>query len=272
MVNFYYREWTSFLNGDNTHASQLERLGRQIKHWEDLTNSNKDVILLGDANVCALSWSSPNYSAQLKDLANHIINFNLSEACEQLINQYTRVEKRGNLIEKSCLDHITTNASSKCSIPEVLTAGSSDHLATMITKYSKELRSQPQTVKKRSYKHFCPQTFIQAIRKISWFDLYMCENVEDAVEIFTQNITGILDKMAPVKTFQMRNNFAPWISENTKEKIKNCDYALQKASQTKQNEDWAKYKQLRNNLNNRKKCRKIKLATKEDGIMCGRSR
>ena len=75
-------------------------------------------------------------------------------------------------------------------------------------------------IKKRCFKNFCPESFINAVRKIRWLDVYLCEDVDNACEMFTNRLTEILDKMAPIKTIQVRSNYLPWMSEATKNKIK----------------------------------------------------
>ena len=70
-------------------------------------------------------------------------------------------------------------------------------------------------MKKRSYKNFDPVKFTVEVGKVSWWELYMCENANDAVETFNHKITDILDGMAPVRTFQMRKNYCPWLSQET---------------------------------------------------------
>ena len=41
----------------DSQVSQLERLEKQIGHWTQLSRANKDVLIMGDANVCALKWN-----------------------------------------------------------------------------------------------------------------------------------------------------------------------------------------------------------------------
>ena len=63
-------------------------------------------------------------------------------------------------------------------------------------------------------------------------------------------ITSILDKLAPIKVFQSRQNYAPWLSLSTKNWMKLRDEALDKSNMTRNVEDYAKYKKLRNHVNN----------------------
>ena len=128
---------------------------------------DRDLLILGDANLCAKSWHNPDF--QKKNLAHGVIDFLLEESLVQIVNDYTRTElKRGN-IEKGCIDHIYTNCQTKCSEASVVAAGNSDHLATVFTKYSRELRTKPRAIKKRSYKNFNEESFIQEV-KYTLFD------------------------------------------------------------------------------------------------------
>ena len=69
-----------------------------------------------------------------------------------------------------------------------------------------------------------------------------------AVHIFTEKLTNILDRMAPVRKFQTRVKYASWISQDLKAKIKNRDSAQEKASKTGLIHDWEVYKKKRNEV------------------------
>ena len=58
-----------------------------------------------------------------------------------------------------------TNAPGKCEAPTVEAAGDSDHMAVIFTKFSRELRVKPQTIKKRNYKNFCAEDFLKEINE-----------------------------------------------------------------------------------------------------------
>lgn len=64
--------------------------------------------------------------------------------------------------------------------------------------------------------------------------------------------------MAPIKSVQVRNKYAPWLSPALKEAIKERDEAQQAAQQTKSKEDWQKFRKLRNSVNNKLKGAKTK--------------
>ena len=61
---------------------------------------DRDLVLAGDANYCSLTCSDPDYPADTKAVANVANDFFLQESMSQLIDQYTRTELRGNIVQK----------------------------------------------------------------------------------------------------------------------------------------------------------------------------
>ena len=219
VVNFFYREFTSGVTGLKTLQEQVERLKRMISHWKSLTNSNKDVICLGDANLCAMKWNDSNY--QLKEHAEMVQTFLLETESSQLVKQYTRSEfVRGGAVSRSCIDHCCTNVHGKISPPEVIAVGSSDHLGIVVTKYTRAPKNKPKVVMKRSYKNFKVEDFLKDITSSNINkDVTAITNLEDAAFKFERTFRDILDAHAPIKIFQTRRNYSPFISDKTKKLI-----------------------------------------------------
>ena len=73
-----------------------------------------------------------------------------------------------------------------------------------------------------------------------------------ALKLLTENITGILndENMAPVKIYQMRNNYCQWISDSTKELMKQRDEAVKEYNLTKNKENEAEAKRLKKLVTN----------------------
>ena len=55
--------------------------------------------------------------------------------------------------------------------------------------------------------------------------------------------------MAPIKTFQINKKYCPWLSENIKKLILKRNIAQKIASESQNQDDWKKFKELRNNIN-----------------------
>ena len=70
IVNIFYREWTGGISKEKSHLSQIGRLKRQIEYWQSLYLLDKDVICMGDANLCALSWNNDWYDGNNKEALN----------------------------------------------------------------------------------------------------------------------------------------------------------------------------------------------------------
>jgi hypothetical protein len=62
--------------------------------------------------------------------------------------------------------------------------------------------------------------------------VYSCNDLDMVVKLFTEKITAILDEMAPIRKFQIRRKYAPWLSNNTEEKINERNLAQKKAVET----------------------------------------
>ena len=76
--------------------------------------------------------------------------------------------------------------------------------------------------------------------------IQMTEDVEDAAKLLTQGITRILNILAPLKTIQVRTNYAPHLSEETKELQRRREVAQKKAVQSGSQEDGRQFRSLRN--------------------------
>ena len=162
VINFFYREFTGGVSGLDDFASQTERLRRLTGHWRQLCRSNRDMVSLGDANLCAFRWNDNDYSHS--ELADMVHGYLLDTNSSQVVNQYTRSEiVRGGQVSQSCIDHCYTNSERKLSDPEVLSIGDSDHLGVIVTKYSREQLDRPKTVKKRSYKNVNVENFLEDV-------------------------------------------------------------------------------------------------------------
>ena len=87
------------------------------------------------------------------------------------------------------------------------------------------------------------------MKLINWWQIYQCDDVDSALQLLTDNFTNILDQMAPIHTIQIRENYAPWLSYETKRIMAERDIAQKKAAETKYEEDWKLFRRLRNKVN-----------------------
>ena len=76
----------------------------------------------------------------------------------------------------------------------------------------------------------------------------MTRDVNVAVEMLTERLTHVLNKYAPIKIIQVREKYAPWLSDTTKEAMQQRNLAQQHAHVTKDPERIRAFKNIRNTV------------------------
>ena len=90
----------------------------------DLNHSNKNFMILGDVNINSMKY---NLTTNITNYLNAV----QSAGCISYIDQPTRVCKKGNRWESSCLDHVYSNLSTDIIDSYIIESGISDHFSTL---------------------------------------------------------------------------------------------------------------------------------------------
>ena len=99
-----------------------------------------------------------------------------------------------------------------------------------IKKFTKAPRIKPKIIQKRSYKFFNVENFLNDVLSSNVNGaITACDDLEEAAKMFQSIFGEIVDKHAPVKKFQVRKNYLPFLSEETKLLMKDKQ-ALKEAS------------------------------------------
>ena len=263
LVCIVYREWQYLNQPDKSSlniAAQLDRWEGFLDQWESAISTGAEICVLGDVNLNFLNWcdstiSTSSNTHKLRPLISQLFDRIIPHGFVQLVSVATRISPHQ---EPSGLDHFYSNHPEKLSEIQAHYRGSSDHKLVFATRFTKSEVSKPRMIRKRSFKDFNVQSFVKAIQKTSWWDVYSCENVEEAVSLMSEKINSILDVMAPIKNIQVRTKYAPWMSENTKNIIKERNLAQKAAAESKTDDDWIRFKALRNTVNSRIRTEKKK--------------
>ena len=86
---------------------------------------------------------------------------------------------------------------------------------------------------KRSYKNCATALFLQDILASNINQKVTdAVNVEDAAKIFQEIFCEVLDKHAPVKIFQTRKNYVPFLSEDMRRLMNERDALKEEATKT----------------------------------------
>ena len=219
----------------------------------DISGEPSEVHIAGDMNLDALGdrWLQSDYClhslSKMVQSACRLGNFN------QIVEHPTRCQFNSVSGEtnKSCIDHIYTNCKFRCSPVSIISFGNSDHDVIGYTRYAKDPPIVSKTIKVRSYKNFSREKFVADLDNVDWTPVYVCKEIDNAVEIFTNIFTGILNKHAPWIKFQKRKKSTPWITQKTinliKERnmLKENAFNLSKAG-LDSSQAWLSFKKLRN--------------------------
>ena len=192
-----------------------------------------------DANLDFLKWARedlpPNDSThRLKSLIELLFNKIISHGVTQLVTISTRCWPGQ---PEAGLDHIYRNKPDKLSEVYAEYVGGSDHKLIKVTRYSKSIKRNVRYVRKRSFKELKNKDFKEAVKRVSWWELYCCQDPEEAARLLTNKLTAILDTMAPLKTIQVRNKYAPWLFQDTKQLMKERKKAQETAAKTRDIDD-----------------------------------
>ena len=264
-----YREHKSNIGASIN--DQQEKLDIFLQQWENaISHGNaaepNDIFVLCDMNLDSLMdrWKKSDY--HLYSLSQQVLSFCNANNLDQLVKTVTRVQFNSvtGRTHTSCIDHIYTNVSHKCSPPQVVSFGDSDHDLVGFTRLSKPPPEVARTIRLRSYKFFDKDQFLSDIAEIDWLEVLTCPDVELAAELFTNRFRSVLDMHAPWIVFQHRKFYKPWISQQTIQLMNERDELKRKAinlsnqnsslvATEEQVEAWHKFKSLRNRINNSKK-------------------
>ena len=261
-----YREhWDNF-----SLPNQRNKLDLFLSQWEaaleyDNPVEPNEVRVSLDMNLDSYQgkWLQPTY--KYVSLARIVQNYCDIGNFTQLVKEPTRLmyNSVSKTIEKSCIDHIYTNAKSWCSNPTIIPFGASDHDIILYTRYTKLGPTNCPTIRGRSYKKFNSNKFLQDLQKVNWIDVLICQDLDEAVRLFTTKFNLIYNMHAPWIVYQKRKNFVPWISDDLKYYMKERDNWKQKLKEIKiysngihtHAQEYAncRYKFYRNKINNMKK-------------------
>ena len=251
LVGQTYREWQlPNQRGDKASLTVPEQLRRWtvfLDQWERALDSGLEVHLLGDLNINHCNWTdtdlpSSNQTSKLASLITSLFTRIFPHGVSQHVVGPTR-HWPGQT--STGLDHYYTNRPAKLSPVVSQHWGGSDHMLIHAVRYSTSVKTSSRYIRKRSYKNFKPEAFVEAVQQLSWFELYLCEDVDSAVSLLSTKLTLILDSMAPMKTIQVRKKYASWLSSTTLKLMKERDRLQKLASGTKNGDDWKRYKVLR---------------------------
>ena len=100
----------------------------------------------------------------------------------------------------SLLDHVLTNSANRVSQFGVADTGLSDHQLIYCTrKITRTESNVDEYIKTRSLKNYSQTLFRDKLRKTNFPDYSNFKDINDAYSDFTENVTSVIDEIAPIK-------------------------------------------------------------------------
>ena len=205
---------------------------------DDIELDRIELFLMGDFNIDFLDKKD----AKCKKLLDLIKPLGL----RQLIKEPTRLTMERN----SCLDLFITNCDniSKAGVCDI---NISDHLPILLTRKKIRKIKKKCSLIGRSYRRYNKLNFQQNLKDSNWNDLNSGSTVTVKWNCLLNIIQKNMDKMCPLKSFKIKQDKEPWISNQLIELIKDKDSALKRAKSKKDPLLWAEAKRLRNTCTKR---------------------
>ena len=142
--------------------------------------------------------------------------------------------------------------------------GGSDHDILSYTRFTKVPPSPSRTIRRRSYKKFVQEEFLQDLGNVDWTEVFQCQEVDRAVETFTVKFVDVLNLHPPWIVYQQRKHYNPWLTEETKEMMKKREELKKQAedfaiagNNEAASEAWKKFTEVRNKVTNRKRYEEV---------------
>lgn len=191
-----------------------------------------DVICVGDFNINFLNIENPVNSC--------FQSYNFT----QLLNEPTRITSRtGTLIDPIMVTN-TNFVNSSGTLPA---DNISDHRMVYCDINIVKNRSQPKLITYRCFDNFNLNLFLDDLQSLPWWYIINEVNVDTKISIFNNMILSIFDRHAPIKEIRVTKPKAPWMTQGIKISMRQRDLALSQFKRTRSDNDWIRYKQLRNN-------------------------
>ena len=139
---------------------------------------------------------------------------------KQLIIVSTRVTTGSSTI----IDHILASFPERVTQSGVIDIGLSDHQLIHCTrKISRIKRGSHKQIKFCSFKHYTVDLFKQELSKLNFPNYWNFNDINEAYNDFNQKIMNVIDKVAPLKERQVKQNSQEWFDKEIADEIKNCN-------------------------------------------------
>ena len=229
-------------------VATFEKLEQVLQFFE---RENKEIIVLGDTNCDLLAIEQEvslnvehNNTKRIKDLYQLY-------GLTQLISEPTRETCHTSTL----IDHIAVSAASNIVESGVLKISISDHyMIFCVRKYRGALKGQHKKVNTRQMKDFDQNSFLSDISSIDWDSILNCsKDINTAVENWSNVLSMIIEKHAPMRHRRVSEKYCPWITTQLKALARTRDRLRKSAVKAGSEILMTAYRHVRNVVNKQNK-------------------
>lgn len=201
------------------------------------------IIVTGDMNIDLHENTQSTVKTEYLNLLH-------SHGLKQTIDKATRITPS----KCTLLDHMIVNHHIVDYFSEVHDLGFTDHQAIILswrTKYEYAKQAH-QHITFRSFKKYDSGKFKADLQSKNWSDCLILDDPDEIWSKLKQSLIELWNIHAPMKTIRIKQNTSnkPWINNEILKLIKKRNELSLKAKTTRDAEDWKRYKQARNKVNN----------------------
>ena len=246
-VGGVYREHQMLLKGKpnptKTEEAQIDRWNKFLHGWK-LASKDKMCILTGDTNLDYMRWQNPEQGH--KKMVQRTKDIIEEAGHTQMVRGPTR-----------CWPGQADSLVDQCwvSLPQRIVSctnevrASSDHNLVSTLVRTKDKLAGSQEILKRTWKNFSLDNFRLEVSQLDWTTFHETENLDILNTIFEENVNSALEKVAPLKSVQIRKNHRNWVDLELKQLMASRDSLRETARQSSSQLDWDNYKITRNRCN-----------------------
>ena len=216
-----------------------------------LNTSYHEIYFLGDFNINLFEnrkYVFQKSSSNNKNLDSFTKKYH--ECCtlfglKQLIKCPTRVTCNSS----SILDHVLASFPDRVSQSGVIDIGISDHQLIYCTRKTARIKSYcHKQITFRSLKNYSPEIYEEALRKLSFPNYELFDDIDTAYENFIQKVMAVIDNLAPSKNKRIKGTSQNWFDAEIMEKISDRDKLFKKFKKSRLHVDKDNYKEARNEV------------------------
>ena len=166
---------------------------------------------------------------------------------KQLITGPTRV----TATSETLIDVIATSNSALVTDSGVVKTHISDHYLVYVVLNLKAPKPLPTYVISRSYKNYDPESFVNDLAQVPWYENAFIDDAGEKVVHFNEKVLEILERHAPVRKRKVRNRQCPFLDQKIKKLMGERDQVHNVACESGAAIDWEHYRWCRNEVKRR---------------------